>query len=155
MYNVKSERSKGKRYEDRDGLKREDRNARGEGEGEAGLYDDREPKDKGRLVEYVCILPLGVRNGKERAERCSDRLALNDMWPADFHCSPRAVLRMLIARVALLSPYRASRLGKLDAPLLNGLSTRKLPDANGRPGLVLVEVSRGRRGKQIAGHLIW
>lgn len=54
--------------------------------------------------------------------------------------------------IAPLSPYRASRLGNLDAPLLNGLSTSRIPNANGWHGLVLVDEGSGRRGKQIAGH---
>jgi len=58
----------------------------------------------------------------------------------------------MLSAYRLLSPYRASRLGNLDAPLLNGLSTRRMPNANGWPGLVLVDGGSRRRGEQIAGH---
>lgn len=40
-----------------------------------------------------------------------------------------------------------SRLGNLDAPLLNGLSTRSMPNANRRPSLVLVDKTQRPQGQ--------
>jgi len=60
----------------------------------------------------------------------------------------------LTSRMLSLPSHRTvlSRLGNLDAPLLNGLSTRSMPNANRRPGLVLVDKQPAprRRGRQMA-----